>query len=202
MKKSEKTALGECFPRAFVILFYIFIFFNIADTDGGGAGMGADGDADGPDFIHYIEAFCQEGLAHFFYGGVAFLFPTHQQHAIVFLLAVDFVSCHIHDGFERFFMPAHLAFGIQFAIAHDDNRLNIQNRACQSGGFADSAALMEIIQRIDGEVDFCHIFLLIQNGKQFFHRIAGIAHAACFVDQKPLRACDTGTIQNDDFALG
>ena len=56
MKKSEKTALGECFPRAFVILFYIFIFFNIADTDGGGAGMGADGDADGPDFIHYIEA--------------------------------------------------------------------------------------------------------------------------------------------------
>ena len=54
MKKSEKTALGECFPRAFVILFYIFIFFDIADADGGGAGMGADGDADGPDFIHYI----------------------------------------------------------------------------------------------------------------------------------------------------
>ena len=92
MKKSEKTALGECFPRAFVILFYIFIFFDIADADGGGAGMGADGDADGPDFIHYIEAFCQEGLTHFFYGGEAFLFPAHQQHAIVFLLAVDFVS--------------------------------------------------------------------------------------------------------------
>ena len=44
--------------------------------------------------------------------------------------------------------------------------------------------------------------MLIENGKQLFHGIAGIAHAACFIDQKPLRACDTGTIQNDDFALG
>lgn len=132
-KERNNSPWRACFPRAVVILLYIFIFFDIADADGGGAGMGTDGDADGPNFIHHIEAFCQEGLAHFFYGGMAFLFPTHQQYAIEFLFAADFVSCHIHDGFERFFMPAHLAFGIQFAIAHDDNRLDIQNRACQSG---------------------------------------------------------------------
>ena len=59
MKKSETTALGVCFPRAVVILLYIFIFFDIADADGGGAGMGTDGDADGPNFIHHIEAFCK-----------------------------------------------------------------------------------------------------------------------------------------------
>lgn len=87
MKKSETTALGVCFPRAVVILLYIFIFFDIADADGGGAGMGTDGDADGPNFIHHIEAFCQEGLTHFFCGGMAFLFPTHQQYAIEFLFA-------------------------------------------------------------------------------------------------------------------
>ena len=34
MKKSEKTALGECFPRAFVILFYIFIVLDSACVTG------------------------------------------------------------------------------------------------------------------------------------------------------------------------
>ena len=33
MKKSKKTALGECFPRAFAILLHIFIFLDIADAD-------------------------------------------------------------------------------------------------------------------------------------------------------------------------
>lgn len=58
-KERNNSPWRACFPRAVVILLYIFIFFDIADADGGGAGMGTDGDADGPNFIHHIEAFCK-----------------------------------------------------------------------------------------------------------------------------------------------